>query len=64
MQYLVNQGLCNAGCEIRIAAMADSYIDHAGRSDQLAMAGIDADALMQLAEQILPSLQKPAKHKS
>ena len=64
MQYLVNQGLCNAGCEIRIAAMADSYIDHAGRSDQLAMAGIDADALIQLAEQILPSQQKAAKNKS
>ena len=64
MQYLVNQGLCNAGCEIRIAAMADSYIDHAGRADQLAMAGIDADALMQLAEQILPSLQRAAKKQS
>ena len=64
IQYLVNQGLCNAGCEIRIAAMADSYIDHAGRSDQLAMAGIDADALIQLAEQILPSQQKAAKNKS
>ena len=64
MQYLVNQGLCNAGCEIRIAAMADSYIDHAGRADQLAMAGIDADALMQLAEQILPPLQRAAKKQS
>ena len=64
LQYLVNEGLCNAGCEIRIATMADSYIDHAGRSDQLAMAGIDADAIMSLAEQALPSVQKTAKNKS
>ena len=64
MQYLVNAGLCNQGCEIRVAAMADNYIDHAGRADQLAMAGIDAEALFERAVQILPSLQKTAKNKS
>ena len=64
MQYLANAGLCNQDCAIRIAAMADSYIDHAGRVDQLKMAGIDADALVELASQILPSTQKTAKNKS
>ena len=64
MQYLANAGLCNRECEIRIAAMADAYIDHAGRADQLKMAGIDADALVELASQILPSTQKTAKNKS
>ena len=64
MQYLANAGLCNRECEIRIAAMADAYIDHAGRVDQLKMAGIDADALVELASQILPSTQKTAKNKS
>ena len=64
MQYLANAGLCNGGCDIRIAAMADSYIDHAGRADQLKMAGIDADALVELASQILPVTKKTAKNKS
>ena len=64
MQYLANAGLCNRECEIRIAAMADAYIDHAGRADQLKMAGIDADALVELASQILPSTQKTVKNKS
>ena len=41
------------GCEIRVATIADDYIDHAGRPGQLAMAGIDAAHLVALAKDML-----------
>ena len=46
LQYLANAGLLSAKCAIRVASIADEYIDHDSRAGQLAKAGIDAPALV------------------
>ena len=53
LQFAANEGLLQKGCEIRVATIADDYIDHAGRPGQLAMAGIDAAHLVALAKDML-----------
>ena len=53
LQFAANEGLLQKGCEIRVATIADEYIDHAGRPGQLAMAGIDAAHLVALAKDML-----------
>ena len=47
MQYCANEGLLSSDCKIRIAHIADDYIDHDSRPGQLAKAGIDAAALVE-----------------
>ena len=61
MQYLANEGLLSADCAVRVAPIADRYIDHDTRAGQLAKAGIDASALVARAKQILGSSAKRDK---
>jgi len=53
MQYLANEGLLSSGCAVRVAPIADAYIDHDTRAGQLKKAGIDAAALVVRAKQML-----------
>ena len=55
MQYLANEGLLSSECEVRVAPIADRYIDHDSRAGQLAQAEIDADALVARITKMLPS---------
>ena len=64
MQYCANEGLLSSDCKIRIAHIADDYIDHDSRPGQLAKAGIDAAALVEKAKSILPSAPATAKDTS
>ena len=64
MQYCANEGLLSSDCKIRIAHIADDYIDHDSRTGQLAKAGIDAAALVEKAKSILPSAPATAKDTS
>ena len=64
MQYCANEGLLSSDCKIRIAHIADDYIDHDSRPGQLAKAGIDAAALVEKAKSILPSVPATAKDTS
>ena len=64
MQYCANEGLLSSDCKIRIAHIADDYIDHDSRPGQLAKAGIDATALVEKAKSILPSAPATAKDTS
>ena len=60
MQYCANEGLLSSDCKIRIAHIADDYIDHDSRPGQLAKAGIDASALFDLAKTMLPAKEADA----
>ena len=60
MQYCANEGLLSSDCKIRIAHIADDYIDHDSRPGQLAKAGIDAAALCELAKTMLPAKEADA----
>ena len=53
LQYLANAGLLSSDCAIRVAPIADSYIDHDSRPGQLAKAGIDAASLVQHIEEMI-----------
>ena len=53
LQYLANAGLLSSDCAIRVAPIADSYIDHDSRPGQLAKAGIDAASLVQHIEEMV-----------
>ena len=64
MQYCANEGLLSSDCKVRIAHIADDYIDHDSRPGQLAKAGIDAAALVEKAKSILPSAPATAKDTS
>ena len=64
MQYCANEGLLSSDCKIRIAHIADDYIDHDSRPGQLAKAGIDAAALVEKAKSILLSAPATAKDTS
>ena len=55
MQYLANEGLLSSDCAIRVAMIADAYIDHNDRAGQLAEAGIDANAIVKLVTDTLSS---------
>ena len=46
LQYMANEGLLMQGCDIKVAQIADDYIDHDTRQGQLQKAGIDADSLV------------------
>ena len=46
LQYMANDGLLMQGCDIKVAQIADDYIDHDTRQGQLQKAGIDADSLV------------------
>ena len=46
LQYMANEGLLLQGCDIKVATIADDYIDHDTRQGQLKKAGIDANALV------------------
>ena len=60
MQYCANEGLLSSDCKIRIAHIADDYIDHDSRPGQLAKAGIDAAALCERAKTMLPAKEAGA----
>ena len=53
LQYLANAGLLSSDCAIRVAPIADSYIDHDSRPGQLAKAGIDAASLVRHIEEMI-----------
>ena len=53
MQYLANEGLLSSDCAVRVAPIADAYIDHDTRAGQLKKAGIDAAALVVRAKEML-----------
>ena len=61
MQYLANEGLLSADCAIRVAPIAERFIDHDSRSGQLAKAEIDADALVAKAKEMLGVKDKVVK---
>ena len=46
LQYMANEGLLMQGCDIKVAQIADDYIDHDTRQGQLQKAGIDAASLV------------------
>ena len=46
LQYMANEGLLLQGGDIKVATIADDYIDHDTRQGQLKKAGIDANALV------------------
>lgn len=54
LQYLANAGLLSSDCAVRVAPIADAYIDHDTRPGQLAKAGIDAPALVAHINEMLP----------
>jgi 1-deoxy-D-xylulose-5-phosphate synthase len=64
MQYLANEGLLSSHCAVRVAPIADAYIDHDTRGGQLAKAGIDAPALVARARQMLGAAAKDDKNQA
>ncbi len=60
LQYLANAGLLSSDCAIRVAPIADAYIDHDSRPGQLAKAGIDAPALVTHIEEMV-AIKTPKK---
>ena len=58
--YLANAGLLSSDCAIRVAPIADAYIDHDSRRGQLAKAGIDAPALVTHIEEMV-AIKTPKK---
>ncbi|MGC6517239.1 MAG: 1-deoxy-D-xylulose-5-phosphate synthase [Candidatus Puniceispirillaceae bacterium] len=59
LQFMANEGLLSANCNIRVASIKDDYIDHDSRPGQLAKAGIDAEALISKARQMLGTNLQP-----
>ena len=60
LQYLANAGLLSSDCAIRVAPIADAYIDHDSRPGQLAKAGIDAPSLVTHIEEMV-AIKTPKK---
>ena len=60
LQYLANAGLLSSDCAIRVAPIADAYIDHDSRPGQLAKAGIDAPSLVTHIEDMV-AIKTPKK---
>lgn len=63
LQYLANAGLLSSDCAVRVAPIADAYIDHDTRPGQLAKAGIDAPALVAHINEILPAAESKQARK-
>lgn len=63
LQYLANAGLLSSDCEVRVAPIADAYIDHDTRPGQLAKAGIDAPALVAHINEMLPAAESKQARK-
>ena len=53
LQYLANAGLLSSQCQVRVAPIADAYIDHDSRQGQLAKAGINAASLVVRAKDMI-----------
>jgi 1-deoxy-D-xylulose-5-phosphate synthase len=53
LQYLASEGCLDGALKIRTASLPDAYLDHAERSRQLEIAGLDVNALTELAQEIL-----------
>ena len=53
LQYLASEGCLDGALKIRTASLPDTYLDHAERSRQLEISGLDAKALTQLAQEIV-----------
>lgn len=63
LQYLANAGLLSSDCAVRVAPIADAYIDHDTRPGQLAKAGIDAPALVAHINEMLPAAESKQARK-
>ena len=64
LQFMAGEALLDNGLKVRTASLPDEYIDHADRSSQLASAGLDADSLFAVANQLVSDklISGKAKH--
>jgi 1-deoxy-D-xylulose-5-phosphate synthase len=55
MTHLTNQGLLDAGLQVRIMTLPDTYIEHDSQAGQLALAGIDAAGIERMLQRLVNS---------
>ena len=55
MTHLTNQGFLDAGLQVRIMTLPDTYIEHDSQAGQLALAGIDAAGIERMLQRLVNS---------
>ena len=66
LQFMASEALLDNGLKVRVASLPDAYIDHAERSSQLALSGLDVDSLFAVASKLVvgrrgSGQEKPSK---